>query len=288
MGGAGHDELYLFQVVQGDKGQQNGGMLHIGLLIVRVGAVILVLPQLQPLGPAEHDVHNEDIAHDGHNPLDDTLEGADTGQEHAGPEQHLAQVVGAAHQPVQPHVAEAAGIFGLGGRLLLVCHALHHQGQGHNHRAHRGHHAAPVAVGRPVEHRRDLHDIHNGHAHPDGHLDKHRNGLVPTGGLLQGLAVGGALDLPPQQEAAQTDAVHHQQHTEQDAPQAQGSAVHGQNGHTGAAHGKAVAHREEIHEFIESNRAQQGAHLQHHPDGGGKGHLQHLRKLHCPSLRYLP
>ena len=48
MGGAGHDELYLFQVVQGDKGQQNGGMLHIGL-IVRVGAVILVLPQLQPL-----------------------------------------------------------------------------------------------------------------------------------------------------------------------------------------------------------------------------------------------
>ena len=53
----------LLHTVKGNEGQQDGYSGHI-LLILGIGAVGAVLPQLQSTGAAEHHVDDADIAED--------------------------------------------------------------------------------------------------------------------------------------------------------------------------------------------------------------------------------
>ena len=79
--------LMLFNAVQRDKGQQdrNGG--HI-LLIFGIIAIVLILADLQAAGTAEHDEDDANIADSHHDPLP-AGNGTDTGDQHAGPEDHF-------------------------------------------------------------------------------------------------------------------------------------------------------------------------------------------------------
>ena len=100
----------LFYTVQGNKGQQDGYSLNV-LLIFRIVAVVLVLTDLQTASAAEHNEDDSCIADQSHDPLTPVPHTADAGNQHAGPENHLAQIVGAADEAVQAGIYKAAGIF---------------------------------------------------------------------------------------------------------------------------------------------------------------------------------
>jgi hypothetical protein len=95
--------------VERDEGKKDWRLLHIGL-ILGVFPVVPVLPELEPAGAAEHHVDDASISCQGKDPLEWPFECREAGDEDTCPGQDLAEIVRAAHEGVEPLVAEAPGV----------------------------------------------------------------------------------------------------------------------------------------------------------------------------------
>ena len=114
-----YKELVFLYAVKGNEGQQNGNGGN-ELLILGITAVVLVLTELQTAGTAEHNKNNSCITNKNNDPLAEAGDSADTGNENAGPEHHLAQIVGAADNAEQSGITEAVRIHRFGTALLPI------------------------------------------------------------------------------------------------------------------------------------------------------------------------
>ena len=107
------EPLVLDYAVQRNEGNHDRHSLHI-LLILGIIAVISVLPEFQTACAAEHDIGDANIAKHDEDPLR-AGDGADAGDDAAGPEDHLAQIVQAADEAIKAGINEAAGVRLFGG-----------------------------------------------------------------------------------------------------------------------------------------------------------------------------
>ena len=101
------------------------------LLVFRIQAVGLLMPQFQALCGIVHNERDQDESREHHDPLF-ALYGADSGNGYAKPEQYLGEIIRAAHVFVEPRVAEALGVDLFGRRFLVVSRRFPVDGQCHD------------------------------------------------------------------------------------------------------------------------------------------------------------
>ena len=274
---SGHQPFVFFHAVQGDEGQQNrhGGDVF---LVFGVGAVVLVLADLQAAGAAEHHEDDARIAHGHDDPLADAADGTNAANQHAGPENHLAQVVGAADDAVQAGVHEPSGIFLLGGVLLHVGGGLQHDATEHDECADVSPHIAAAAIVQAVEYAGDLGDVQQGAGDPDGDFHAEGNGLAVLNLTDHVLLVGAAFELPDGQITAQAAAVDDEQDAADYGAQAQFLAVQQHHQQTLTCDGEAVAQGDEPDIVFESDGAD---------DHGGDKQPQEFDGEHRAYLRLI-
>ena len=228
-------------------------MLHVGL-VLRVVTVVVVLADFQPASSTEHDVDNAQVAYRRGDPLEGSLVGAKAGEEAAGPEKNLSKVVWATDNLVQARITEALGVLPFCLEFLYICPAFHHEAAGHHHTADAcpnpagGQHEAHI--GQPEVHRGHLHHVEHRHRKPDGQLEGNSDRLAGLCQLRKGLLVGGALYLPHNQKATETEAVENQQEAEGKGRGLQAVAVHDDHGNGAACHRKTIPYRNEVEEPI--------------------------------------
>ena len=89
-------------------------------LIFRVIPIVFILTDFQAACPAKHHINNADVAKYGADPLRCGVIHVQSGHKDPGPEDHLAKIIGAAHQTEQSRVDKTARIFLLGMVLLQI------------------------------------------------------------------------------------------------------------------------------------------------------------------------
>jgi hypothetical protein len=147
-------------------------------LIFRVGAVVLVLADFQPAGAAEHDVDDAGIAEEGADPFRRAAADDDSGDEDTGPEDHLTEVVRAAHKTEQPGVHEAPRILLLGPVFLEISGCFQRQAGSGDEKPDDAKRVRAASVHEPECHRGRLECIENRSGDPDRQLGAERNPVV--------------------------------------------------------------------------------------------------------------
>jgi len=251
---SGDQPLVLLHTVERDEGQQDGHGGHI-FLILGILAIVLILADLQAACTAEHDEDDADIANGNDDPLTPMADTAKGCHQHAGPEDHFAQIVGAADDAVQARIHKALGVYLLGCVFLQVGSTFQHQSQQHDARADVGGQMGAGIVVQAVEHAADLGDIQQRAGDPDGDLHAEGNGLAVLDLAGHVLFVGAALQLTDGQVAAQPQAVENEQGAAKDGAQGQALAVERQHEDALAGNGKAVAQGNEPHIILKADGA---------------------------------
>lgn len=160
-------------------------------LVFRVVSVVLVLPDLQAARPAEHDVNDAQIAEDGADPLDGVGVHGDPGHKDAGPEDHLAKVIGATHQAEEACVNKAPGVCLLRAVLLEVRCRLEHESRGRDHQANNAEDIGAAVAFQAEQDGGGLQHIEQRRRDPDAHLGHDGNALVGLDLALHATVVGG-------------------------------------------------------------------------------------------------
>lgn len=196
--------LLLIEMIPGDERDQDGGFVGVGA-VGRVGAIAGDVALFHPSRAVHHDKEDAEIAQHRRDPLERAGVNGEPRDKHPGPEEDLAKVVGAAHHPEQPLGGRHVGVFGLLGAFLPVGQRLDHRARGHDRDAQ----PEAAVVGGPVRHAEmqpgGLREVDDPHRQPHDQLDKDRRLLAHLG--VEDLFIGLVVPLPPQQKAAQPQAV---------------------------------------------------------------------------------
>ena len=244
--------LVFHHAVERDEWKQDGGVVYVGL-VFGVVTVDFVLAQLQATGTAEHNVDDADVAYGGDDPLPHGEVCADAAEQHACPDDHLAKVVGAAHDAVETCVDESFGIALLGSGLLRVGSgfeqdATEHQG-GANPRPQFADLAAGPCVHQAESHRADLQHVQYGAEEPDSNDDTD-GFLLLQRWVVEDFTVGCSLALADKQVGAQTETEDDEQRTQRHGGCRELAAEHHQQGSRERDNAVAVAQTEEIDEIL--------------------------------------
>lgn len=130
--------------------------------VFRIAPIVLVLADLQPAGSAEHDIYDPGVTEDGTDPLEGAVINADPGDENAGPEDHLPEIVRAAHEAEQAGAYKAAGSLFLGLVLLEISSRLQGQACGRDDEPDDAQGIGAAVVHEAERHRGGLEDVQNG------------------------------------------------------------------------------------------------------------------------------
>ena len=266
-----YKELVLLYAVKRNEGQQNGNGGN-ELLILGITAVVLVLTELQTAGTAEHNKNNSCITNKNNDPLAEAGDSADTGNENAGPEHHLAQIVGAADNAEKSGVNKALGVELLGLVLLQVCNAFKAETKEHNSSAHIGPDIGANIIEQTVVNRTDLKHIQQSTGDPNGTLYAKGNGLAVFDFCLHGAAVCSALQFSDKQIAAEADTVDYKEYAADNGSQAELISEKDEHQYAQAGNGEAVAQRDEINILIKTDGAYKQCCCQKQPDTCGECH----------------
>ena len=163
--------------VEGDERDHDRGRGFV-FLIFRVGAVVLVLTDFQPAGAAEHDIDDAGVAEEGADPFRRTAVDDDSGYEDTGPEDHLTEVVGAAHETKQSGVHEAPRILLLGPVFLEVSGCFQRQTSSGDEKSDDAQRVRAASVHEAECHRGCLEYIENRSGDPDRQPGAERNPVV--------------------------------------------------------------------------------------------------------------
>ena len=246
--------------------RQNDRRLADVRLIRGIVSVTFVLTLFKTLRAVEHDVDDGDPCDDRDDPLTCVLQRRHAGNEHARPEEDLAEVVRAAYHLIQSLRCDHLRVFLLLRGLLLIRDRFEKQTDDGDDHADARHEeimrrfCADADVIVAVEHRRNLRRIQHGDKDPDRceHEDGHL--LCAARILVQRLLIRLVLELAIEQKARKPRAVRDEQQSLQNKQPdcAVCPAVCERKDHHGDApadDGKAVADRQEPYELLEADRA---------------------------------
>ena len=276
---SGHEPLVFLHTVKRDEGQQDGHGLD-EFLILGILAVVLVLADLQTAGTGEHDKDDAAVTDCAHEPLP-APDGANAGDQHAGPEDHLAQIVRATDDPEQARVDKAAGIDLFGPVLLDVGCGLQRDAADHDDRADEDKGIVGGYIAHAVEHRGDLGGIEQGAGDPDSELDAHGHRFAVFDLADHILFIGAALKLAVSEIAAQTAAIAEEDDAADDRAGSQGLAEEDQHQQAGGCDGEAVAEGDEPYVVFEADGADQHSQSEKEPEIPGRIHDEKPSFLLC-------
>ena len=167
--------------------------------------VIFILSQLQSAGSAEHDIDNSDVAEESDDPHEKGAVNIEAGDEHAGPQEQLAEVVRAAHETIEPCVDEHVGILLLCRVLLRVREHFDDDARGHEDDSYDREDIGAGTGFHPEQDRRGLTEIEQSAGKPDADFYPNRN--IGLGFSLQEFFVCGALKLAVEEIPAEPGTV---------------------------------------------------------------------------------
>jgi hypothetical protein len=253
-------------VIDGKKWDYDGSLVCISV-VLRVIAVASHLSLLKTLCAVEHYVNDTNISKHGGDPLTDTGIGGNSADEDTCPEEDLTEIVGATAHFVKALGSDHIGTLLLLCGLLLICDSLKNKTEYRDRKAYCGNYKIDGCVVVTEEHGRNLCNVKNRNAYPNGSEDEYGHLLlaVLSEGVLcnVGLLEGDVLELSYEKEAGKAHAVSEEEcGLNENYPKRscrRVNKVHNENGDTAAGYRKAVTDGKEINELIEADSAKNRA-----------------------------
>ena len=234
--------------------------------IFRVIAVVLVLTDFETARSAEHHVDNSGIAEKRTDPFGGIVVYVESGDEDTGPEDHLAKIIGAAHDSEQACIDKTSRVLFLCAVFLQIRGSFQKQTGQRDQESDQAESICALIVLQPEKNRGSLQNVKNGCGNP--YADFGRKGHTFIGFYLSLHPAGvGGFQVAIREISGEPAAVDDEQHALQDGSGTQTAGEQAQEAGTDQSDSSSVTQGNEPYIFAETAGA------------GQKGQKQKNQKL---------